>query len=261
MSGRLEGKRVVVTGAASGLGRGAALRFAEEGAHVACVDLDLDAAQSTASTIVDGGGRSVALAADVSDETSVEAMTASVVDRLGGLDVVYANAGINIVGRAADVALEDWSRVIAVNLTGVFLTAKHAIRQMVAQQTGGSVINQASIAALRGAKAGAAYAAAKGGVVSMSRQMAVDYGPDGIRVNVVCPGTVPTPLVDATYEARAELFGVPSEDATAATLARHPLGRMGEPRDIANIALFLASDDSAWVTGGTFISDGGFTAT
>ena len=261
MTGRLEGKRVIVTGAASGLGRGAALRFAEEGALVACVDLRLDAAESTAEAIAAAGGRAVAVAADVAEEDSVESMTATAVEHFGGIDVVYANAGINIVGRAADVELEDWSRVIAVNLTGVFLTAKHSIRQMVAQGTGGSIINQASIAALRGSKAGAAYAAAKGGVVSMSRQMAVDYGPDGIRVNAVCPGTVPTPLVDATYEARSELFGVPSEDATAATIARHPLGRMGEPRDIANIALFLASDDSTWVTGGTFIADGGFTAT
>jgi len=261
MTGRLEGKRVVITGAASGLGRGAALRFAEEGAFVACVDLHLDAAAATTAAIVADGGRAVAIEADVADEASVEAMTASAVEQLGGLDVVYANAGINIVGRAGDVALEDWSRVIAVNLTGVFLTAKHAIRQMVAQGSGGSVINQASIAALRGSKAGAAYAAAKGGVVSMSRQMAVDYGDDGIRVNVICPGTVPTPLVDSTYEARAELFGVPSAEATAATVARHPLGRMGEPRDIANLALFLASDDSTWITGGTFIADGGFTAT
>jgi NAD(P)-dependent dehydrogenase (short-subunit alcohol dehydrogenase family) len=261
VTGRLSTKRALVTGAGSGLGRGAAERFAEEGAAVACADRDLAAAESTAASIVASGGRAVPIEVDVSDESSVEKMIAAMVEELGGLDVTYANAGINIVGSAADVSLEDWSRVIAVNLTGVFTTAKHSIRQLLAQGSGGSIINQASIAALRGSKAGAAYAAAKGGVISMSRQMAVDYGHASIRVNAICPGTVPTPLMESTYEARAELLGVPDDDARAMTLARHPLGRIGEPRDIANLALFLASDDAEWVTGGTFIADGGFTAT
>ena len=261
MTGRLTGKRALVTGAGSGLGRGSALRFAEEGAFVACADRDGDAAAAVAESISSAGGRAVTLQVDVADESSVEDAVAAMVDAFGGLDVVYANAGINIVGRAADVPLDDWSEVLAVNLTGVFLTDKHAIRQMVEQGSGGSVINQASIAALRGSKAGTAYAAAKGGVISMSRQMAVDYGADSIRVNAICPGTVSTPLMESTYEARAELLDTPNDDARAQTIARHPLGRLGKPRDIANLALFLASDDSEWVTGATFTADGGFTAT
>jgi NAD(P)-dependent dehydrogenase (short-subunit alcohol dehydrogenase family) len=258
---RLLGRRVLVTGAASGLGRASAIRFAEEGAMVACADRDHAGAQSTADAITAAGGRAMAIETDVADEASVETCVAAVAQAFDGLDVVYANAGINVVGEAADVSLEDWGRVLAVDLTGVFLTDKHAIRQMLLQGTGGSVINQSSIAALRGSRAGVAYAAAKGGVLSMTRQMAVDYGDRAIRVNAICPGTVSTPLMETTYDARAELYGVPQEATRAAAVARHPLGRLGEGRDIANLALFLASDDSNWVTGGMFIADGGFTAT
>jgi NAD(P)-dependent dehydrogenase (short-subunit alcohol dehydrogenase family) len=257
---RLAGKRTLITGAGSGLGRGAALRFAEEGAAVACVDRNGAAAKEVAEEIASAGGTAAAFEADVTDEESVAAMFAAAAEQLGGIDAGYANAGIQIVGEAADTPLDEWHKVIAVNLTGVFLTGKHAIKQMVSQGTGGSIINQASIAALFGSKAGAAYAAAKGGVVSMSRQMAVDYGAHGIRVNAVCPGTVWTPLVEATYEARAALYKVEAEVSRGATATRAPLGRLGEPVDIANMALFLASDDSSWVTGGTFVVDGGFTA-
>ena len=216
---------------------------------------------ATAGAIGDAGGQAVAIGADVSNEDSVIDVV-----REGGRLVRrrrrgVRKRGINATGRIADLELETWNRVIAVNLTGVFLTDEHAVRQMVAQGTGGSIINQSSVAALRGTHANGAYAAAKGGVLAMTRQIALDYGADGVRVNVVCPGTVPTPLVDKTYEERAEIFGIDIEVTRAQTLARHPLGRLGDPRDIANIALFLASDDAEWVTGSVFVADGGFTST
>lgn len=261
---RLAGKRTLITGAGSGLGRGSALRFAEEGAAVLCVDRDAVSAEETAALVRAAGGTATACTADVSVEDDAERMVAEAVAAFGGLDVLFANAGIAGVGTGADCTLADWERVIAVNLTGVFLSAKHALRRMLAQGTGGSLVNQASVGGLVGVAGIAPYAAAKAGVIGLTRQLAAEYGPERIRVNALCPGTVPTPLVRATYRDRGG-YGTgtgesPDETLELQRVRRFPLGRLGAEDDIAFAALFLASDESSWVTGQVWAVDGGMTA-
>jgi NAD(P)-dependent dehydrogenase (short-subunit alcohol dehydrogenase family) len=256
----MAGKRVLVTGAASGIGRAASVRMAEEGAVVACVDLDLDTAGATVE-LCPGDGH-VAVAADVSVPEHAERMVDEAVAALGGLDAVYANAGIAGTGSAETTTWEEWNRVIAVNLTGVWLTSRYAIAHLRAAG-GGSVINQASVGGLVGVVGIFPYAAAKGGVVGLTRQMAVEYGPEAIRVNAICPGTVPTPLVLATYEKGGGLgiaSGVDAEERIQKATVRYPLGHLGDVSDVANLALFLASDESKWITGGVYVVDGGMTA-
>lgn len=255
--GRLDGKRTLITGAGSGLGRGAALRFAAEGAAVLCTDRDGEAAAETVRLVEEDGGTATACAADVTDEADAERMVAEAVRAFGGLDALYANAGIAGPGSAAELDLGDWDRVIAVNLTGVFLSAKHTLRQLLAQGTGGSIVTQSSAGGLVGIPGLASYAAAKAGVVGLTRQLAVEYAPSGIRVNAVCPGTVPTPLVVGTYtEQRGEL----AADWQEARAQDYPLRRLGTPDDIAYAALYLVSDESTWITGQVWAVDGGMTA-
>lgn len=262
MAGRLQGKAAIVTGAGAGLGRTAALRFAAEGARTACVDVDPAAAADTAAAAQAAGGEAIALTADVSSETDVEAMVDATLAAFGTIDVLYANAGITGVGSAADCTLETWNRVIAVNLTGVWLCSKHVLPHMVAAG-GGSIINQASVGGLIGVAGIAPYAAAKAGVIGLTRQTAVDYGPHGVRVNAICPGTIPTDLVTETYRARAGLadsLGADPEEGLRRVVSRYPLRRLGTPEDNANLAVFLASDESAWITGGVHVVDGGLSA-
>lgn len=261
---RLAGKRTMITGAGSGIGRGTALRFAAEGASVVCVDRDLAGAQETVTAIEKDGGTALAVAADVAVESDAEAMIDACVEAYGGLDVLYANAGIPGVGTGADTSLADWERVIGVNLTGVFLSDKYALRRLLAQGTGGSIVNQASVGGLVGVAGIAPYAAAKAGVIGLTRQLAVEYGPQQIRVNALCPGTVPTPLVRATYEARGG-FGTDTGESVDETLEmqrtlRFPLGRLGTEEDVAMAAVYLGSDESTWVTGQIWAVDGGQTA-
>jgi NAD(P)-dependent dehydrogenase (short-subunit alcohol dehydrogenase family) len=269
MGDRLAGKRVIVTGAGSGIGRAASLRMIEEGASVACVDLFLDTAEETASQAnaaalsAAGGGKAVALAADVSKPEDAERMTAEAVAALGGIDAVYANAGIAGTGTAETTTWEEWNRVIAVNLTGVWLSSRYALPHM-KEAGGGSIINQASVGGIIGVPGIFPYAAAKAGVIGLSRQMAVDYGQHAIRVNALCPGTVPTPLVTATYEKGGGMGrggpDIDAEERIARAAARYPLGHLGDVTDIANMALFLASDEARWITGGVYVVDGGLTA-
>ncbi|MBW0089229.1 SDR family oxidoreductase [Pseudonocardia sp. KRD-184] len=261
---RLAGKRTLITGAGSGLGRASALRFGQEGAAVLCVDRDAASAEAAAAAVREAGGAAVACAADVASEPDTERMVAEAVEAFGGLDVLFANAGIAGVGTGADCTLADWERVLSVNLTGVFLSSKHALRRMIAQGTGGSIVHQASVGGLVGVAGIAPYAAAKAGVIGLTRQLAAEYGPARIRVNALCPGTVPTPLVRETYRDRGG-FGTgtgetPDETLELQRLRRFPLGRLGEEDDIAHAALFLASDESSWVTGQAWAVDGGMTA-
>jgi len=257
---RLVGKRTIVTGAGSGIGNEAARLFAAEGARVLCADIDEAAALETAAEI---GDSAIGLQVDVSRAADCAAMVERAVEAFGGLDVVYANAGIAGAGRAGDVAMEDWDRVIAVNLTGVWLSIKDAIPHLI-EAGGGSLVLQASVGGVIGVPGIAPYAAAKAGVIGLAKQMAVDYGPDNIRVNAICPGTVPTPLVRATYERRGGFAAVADVDPDAgidemiaAAAVRNPLGRLGTTGDIANLALYLASDESSWVTGTAITIDGG----
>jgi NAD(P)-dependent dehydrogenase (short-subunit alcohol dehydrogenase family) len=254
--GRLEGKVCVITGAGGGMGREAALLFTEEGARVCVADLDAAAAAETVRLC---GGESSAQAAfavavDVADEGQVAALMAAAAERYGGIDVLYNNAGISPDDDASvlTTTVEAWQRVQDVNTKGVFLCCKHGIPYLQARG-GGSVINVASFVAILGAATSQiSYTASKGAVLSMSRELAVQFAREGIRVNALCPGPVETPLL-------LNIFG---DDPAALERRRShwPTGRLGKPREIVNGALFLASDESSYVTGSAFLVDGGLTA-
>jgi NAD(P)-dependent dehydrogenase (short-subunit alcohol dehydrogenase family) len=248
--GRLDGKICVITGAGGGMGREAALLFSEEGAQVCVADVNLEAAQAVASEARDAFAQQV----DVADEASVKAMMDATVERYGGIDVLYNNAGIspNDDASVLDTGVDAWDRVQAVNTKGVFLCCKHGIPHL-QQRGGGSVINVASFVAILGAATSQiSYTASKGAVLSMTRELAVQFARENIRVNALCPGPVETPLL-------LSIFG---DDPAALERRRThwPMGRLAKPREIVNGALFLASDESSYVTGSTFLVDGGLTA-
>ena len=248
--GRLDGKICVITGAGGGMGREAALLFSEEGAQVCVADVNLEAAEGVASEARDAFAHQV----DVADEASVKAMMDATVERYGGIDVLYNNAGIspNDDASVLDTSVEAWDRVQAVNTKGVFLCCKHGIPHL-QQRGGGSVINVASFVAILGAATSQiSYTASKGAVLSMTRELAVQFARENIRVNALCPGPVETPLL-------LSIFG---DDPAALERRRThwPMGRLAKPREIVNGALFLASDESSYVTGSTFLVDGGLTA-
>lgn len=228
-----------------------------------CADINADGAAATAAAI---GGDAIAMAVDVADPAACEAMTAATVGAFGGIDSIYANAGVAGSGRAGDIDIDEWNRVIGINLTGVWLSIKYALPHMIAAG-GGSLVLQASVGGIIGVPGIASYAAAKAGVIGLTKQMAVDYGPDGIRVNAICPGTVPTPLVRETYEKRGGFSATANAPANAsmdelmeAAVVRHPIGRLGTVEDIAQLALHLASDESSWTTGTAIAIDGGMSA-
>ena len=249
--GRLDGKVAVITGAGGGMGREAAIVFTAEGAKVCAADVNLAAAEETVGLC---GGDAFAISANVADEGQVEAMMAATAERYGGIDVLYNNAGISPDDDASilDTTVEAWQRVQDVNTKGVFLCCKHGIPYL-QRRGGGSVINVASFVAIVGAATSQiSYSASKGAVLSMSRELAVQFAREGIRVNALCPGPVETPLL-------LNIFG----DNPAALERRRihwPTGRLGKPREIVNGALFLASDESSYVNGSTFLVDGGLTA-
>jgi NAD(P)-dependent dehydrogenase (short-subunit alcohol dehydrogenase family) len=248
--GRLDGKVCVITGAGGGMGREAAVLFSEEGAQVCVADVNLEAAESTAREARDAFAQQV----DVADEASVKAMMDATAERYGGIDVLYNNAGIspNDDASVLDTSVEAWDRVQAVNTKGVFLCCKHGIPHL-QQRGGGSVINVASFVAILGAATSQiSYTASKGAVLSMTRELAVQFARENIRVNALCPGPVETPLL-------LSIFG---DDPAALERRRThwPMGRLAKPREIVNGALFLASDESSYVTGSTFLVDGGLTA-
>jgi NAD(P)-dependent dehydrogenase (short-subunit alcohol dehydrogenase family) len=260
MAGRLEGKAAIVTGAGSGIGRATALLFAREGASVTFVDVDAAAAEAAAAEATGTGGTAIAVAADVGSEADTERMAAATVEAFGTIDALYANAGVASSGKAEDVTLDEWDRVLRIHLTGVFLCARAVLPTMVAQR-GGSIICQSSVAALIGVPELPAYTAAKGGILALARQLAIDYGRYGIRSNAICPGTVFTPLVAATYRARAGETAAHSEEEIRAMTSRgYPLRRLGELEEVGRLALYLASDDSRWTTGAAHVVDGGLTA-
>jgi NAD(P)-dependent dehydrogenase (short-subunit alcohol dehydrogenase family) len=248
--GRLDGKVAVITGAGGGMGREAAIVFAEEGAQVCAADIDGDAAEQVASE----AGDALAVQVDVADGPSVQAMYAAAAEQFGGIDVLYNNAGISPPDDDSILETEEdaWDRVQNVNTKGVYLCCKHGIPYLL-ERGGGSVINVASFVALMGAATSQiSYSASKGAVLSMSRELGVQFARRGIRVNALCPGPVETPL----------LLGIFGDDPAAYERRRiHlPMGRLAKPREIVMAALFLASDESSYVNAATFLVDGGLTA-
>jgi NAD(P)-dependent dehydrogenase (short-subunit alcohol dehydrogenase family) len=256
MTGKLSGRVAVITGAGSGIGRAAADLFAREGAEVALVDLNAQAAKDATEQITAAGGRALAVGADVADAAQVDLAFRQISGEFGRVDVLYNNAGVNSAGSVVDASDEDWDRCFAVNAKGTFLCSRAAGRLMVAAGSG-SIINQGSVAALVGIANFASYCASKGAVVALTRSMSVDLAPRNVRVNAICPGTVYTPLMEPMLRARGngDLAA-----GLAMTTAKYPIGRLGTPDEIAAVALFLASDDSSFLTGSVITADGGMTS-
>lgn len=249
---RLAGKRALITGAGSGIGREVASRFVACGARVALLDLDAAALERLGSALGDGVAATCTL--DVTDAAEVRAAVDRAAAALGGLDVVVNNAGIPMVGSVRDLPEADWDRVLAVDLKSVYLVSQAAWPHL--ESGGGAILSTASIAGMVGTSGQAAYAAAKAGVVMLTKCMALDGAEAGIRANAVSPGFVATPMLERYLDGQE----APAE-ARAEVEAMHPLGRLGTPRDIADAFVYLASDESSWVTGTTLTVDGGFGAT
>ena len=251
--GRLDRKVAVVTGAASGIGRGTALCLAREGAAVVIADLNSQGGEQVIGEIAAAGGRAVFQHTDVSSEPDIKALVDRAVSEYGRLDIMYNNAGLpGAVGPIEKLNADDWDKTIAVLLRAVFLGIKHAVEPM-RKAGGGSIISTSSIASFLPSPYGAAYAAAKGAVISLTRAAALQLGPDRIRVNCICPGAINTPIWGADPRF--------SDPAAVAQLLDHvqTIPRVGRPEDIASMVLFLASDESEWVTGQAMIVDGGLT--
>lgn len=248
----LRGKVAAITGGGDGIGRAASRHLASAGASVAVLDKAGDKAEAVAQSIRDDGGVASAHAVDVSDEARLEAVLGDIVATRGRLDILVNNAGMAIRSRAVDMSVEDWNRVLAVNLTGMFLAARIAARHMIARGTGGAIVNTASIMGLSGGLyPNVAYQTTKGGVVNMTRALALEWVRDGIRVNAVAP----------TFVRTAFIAGLTSNPEVLATIeAATPMGRLAEPEEIADAILFLASPAAAMITGAILPVDGGYLA-
>ncbi len=247
----LTGKRAIITGGASGIGRATALLFAHEGAAVSVVDLDEAGGQAVAQMIMDDGGQAIFVRCDVSQAADCQRAVQQTVDKLGGLNILFNNAGIIRRASVLETSEEEWDRVMAVNVKAIFLLSKCAIPVM-AQAGGGVIINTASGWGLVGGRQAAAYCASKGAVVLLTKAMALDHGEQNIRVNCLCPGDTDTPMLRNEARQLGE-----SDERFLAEAAERPLQRIGQPEDIAQAALYLASDASFFVTGTALVVDGG----
>ena len=259
---RLRDKVAIITGSGSGIGRAAAIHFANQGARVVCADIDREAASETADLISHIKGVAHPIATDVSNHKSSISMVSETAEKFGRVDILYANAGVHVSGSLTNTLLKDWQRVMSVNLTGVWLSNQAVIPHML-EQGYGSIINQSSISALSGFPGSAAYAASKGAVISLSRQAAIEYAKQGIRINVICPGAIDTPLLTTRYTERMNIEQESvslAKEALSKVAKKYPMKSIGSTDDVAQMAVFLASDESRWITGAVFPVDGGFTA-
>ena len=254
MAQRLSGKVAIITGGASGIGAAVVRKFAEEGAQVVAADIDDQRGSAVADEVSQAGGCAVFKRTDVSRAAEVESLVSETVDRFGKLDVVLANAGFQFIVPLADVSEQQWDHLMAVNLKGVFFCCKYAIPPMTANG-GGSMIATGSVLSTVAAAGFGAYCASKAAVLNLMRATAVDYGHLNIRANCLCPGCVDTPLADEYWKIQSD-----PEQARQASAASHLLGRIGRAEEIANAAVFLASDESSFVTGSALFVDGGLCA-
>lgn len=248
---RLDGKVAVITGAASGIGGACALRFAQEGARIAGLDVN-DPPDAHRDAVAKAAHDSLWTRVDVRDEASIERAIAEALARFGRIDLLVNAAGVSGFGAVDALDAAEWDRVVGINLKGTYLVSKHAVRPM-KEQRAGSIVNLASIEGLEGFQGQAAYNASKGGVVLLTRNMAIDYGAFGVRVNCLCPGFIDTPMT--------EILKTPGlEGIRQQFIDLHMLKRAGRPEEVAACALFLCSDDASFVTGHALVVDGGFTA-
>jgi len=251
---RLAGKVGIITGGGTGIGRATALRFAQEGARVIVANRTESTGRDTVREIVEAGGEAIWVQTDVAREADVKAMVEATVETYGRLDILFSNAAIQTFGTAVSLKPAQWDELVDINLKGMYLGAKYAVPRMAAQG-GGSIINHSSVLGLVGDPELIAYCAAKAGILGMTRSMAQAHGPQGIRVNALCPGDVETYIVRQYFDAQ------PDPDAARRHVcSQYALRRIGQPEEIANVALFLASDESSFITGTYIVADGGLTS-
>lgn len=245
---KLKDKVAIVTGGASGIGAATVRLFVEEGAKVVIADYS-NHGKEISDELNANGHSTLFVKTDVTKEDQVKNMIEKTVNEFGKLDIMFANAGIANDGPADQLSYEDWKKTIDINLSGVFLSDKYAVEQMLKLETGGAIVNSGSIHSHVGKADVTAYASAKGGVKLLTQTLSINYAKNGIRVNAVCPGYIDTPLIgDAPAEFKQQLVDL------------HPLGRLGTPEEVAKAVLFLASDDASFITGASLLIDGGYTA-
>jgi NAD(P)-dependent dehydrogenase (short-subunit alcohol dehydrogenase family) len=254
--GRLDGKVAAITGAGSGIGQATAFLFAREGANVVVIDVEDTAGMRTVSEIKRMRGEASFIHADVSKISDMENVMDHTISKYGRLDIMHNNAGIIVVKKVVDSTEDDWDKLVNVNLKGVFLGSKYAAEHMMMRKSG-SIINTASIYGIVGASHYAPYCATKAGVIGFTKALALELAPYGVRVNCICPGVIATPMFERELEVWTKLQ--PGDVRKTFTL-QHPIGRLGEPIDIANAALYLATDESVFITGSALVVDGGYTA-
>jgi meso-butanediol dehydrogenase/(S,S)-butanediol dehydrogenase/diacetyl reductase len=251
---KLDGKVAIITGAGSGIGQAAAALFAKEGAKVVVADLSASRGQDTVALIEAIPGSAISFQVDVSDARQVQHLVRATLDAYDRLDILFNNAGINLAATVTETSEEAWDQVMAVNVKGVFLGCKYAIPAMI-QTGGGVIINSSSAAGVVGLRGLAAYTASKGAVLQLTRNIALDYAAHNIRANALCPGVTASPMTMAVIESQSDPEAMRQRMETG-----RPMGRMAQPEEMARAALFLASDDSSFMTGSPLIVDGGYTA-
>lgn len=252
--GRFEGKRVIVTGGGSGIGRATVEAFLEEGARVAIFDVSRKGGEAVVNELRAKGFDPILFVGDVSVSADVKRMVKGAVRKMGGVDVLFNNAGILVEGTVTDVSEKDWDKIMGVNVKGVFLMSKEVVPIMLKQKKG-VIVNNASCSGLVGDRNAIAYNTSKGAVVLLTKCLALDYAQKNIRANCVCPGEIETPM----FHQEARSRKMPIDEYREELCAYHPIGRLGVPREVANTVLFLASDDASFVTGAAVSVDGGYT--